>query len=288
MPQSIFAANATQFIDGVDTDFAPAGLWNLGVQYLGATKAFVRRCLGGFDLFGPAAAGRPLAPSDSITAAELLLDVIGVAGPAGWPAAIERLTRADWDYTAADWLRYRTGATWTAPGGDVAPPPPAAPFTSPALPGEQVAPGMLAFVTDAIADRGGIVLLRLKASDEAPAQSQWVAYQANLASPTRPRLRVTYVAAEPSPIAGPGGFTLESARPARAERARVERGVSPESPAAPEDVKPRRGVEIAKREKVRNEQEVQIELLVHPSDERRPATGDRRPATGGQRPNPNA
>ncbi len=231
MPQSIFVANATQFIDGVDTGYALAGFWNLGVQYLGATKAFVRRCLGGFDLFGPAATGRPLTPSDTITGAELLLEAITVAGPAGWSATIERLSRADWDHTTADWIRYKTGADWTAAGGDVATPPAAVAFTSPSVAGEQIVPAMLAFATDAIANRGGIVLLRLKADDEAPSQSQWVAYQANLASPTRPRLRVTYTSADPTPVATPHHHADAALRPIAPSRPSISD--PPDSPSSP-------------------------------------------------------
>ena len=203
MAQSIFAAEATQFIDGIDQDYAPAGLWNLGVEFLGTTKAFARRCLGGFDVFGQATAGRPLLAADEITSAELVLNTTTVIGSGGWAATIERIARADWDYTSADWTRYRTGANWTAGGGDVAAPPTAVGFTSPSAGGEFVIAGMTAFVTDAIANRGGKALLRLRANNEEPSQSQWCAFTASLSSSLRPRLRITYVAAEPSPIDDP-------------------------------------------------------------------------------------
>ena len=65
MAQSVFAANATQFIDGVDQDSAPPGIWNLGVEFLGTSKAFVRRCLAAFDLFRSAASGRRSQPATS-------------------------------------------------------------------------------------------------------------------------------------------------------------------------------------------------------------------------------
>lgn len=214
MAQSVFAANATQFIDGVDQDFAVAGAWNLGVEYLGASKAFVRRCLAGFDVLGPAAAGRPLVASDAITAAELVMSCFIIIGGAGWAAVIERLARADWDYLAADWTRYRTGANWTVAGGDVGTPPAAVAFTSPVATGEQVVGGMEGYVTDAIANRSGKVLLRLRAVDEAPQQARWCAYDANLSSSARVRLRVTYTAADPAPIATPAPPVLRGDRPA--------------------------------------------------------------------------
>ena len=231
MPQSIFAANGTQFLDGVDTDYAPAQYWNLGVQYIGGSKGFLRRCLGSFDVFGLAASGRALTPSDTLTAAELVLQTLTVIGPTGWGAKVERITRADWDYTVADWTRYKVGALWTTAGGDAGTPPAAVAFTTPAVAGEQVIGGLLAYVTDAIASRGGKVLLRLKADDEAPAQTQWVAYEANLSAALRPRLRVTYVSAEPAAIDESGRTTLPGDPAARGSP--VARADDAESPARP-------------------------------------------------------
>ncbi len=111
MPQSIFAANATQFVDQVSPTYAPAQYWNLGAQYIGGSKGFVRRCLGGFDVFGAAASGRALTLTDTLTAAELMLETLTVIGPTGWGAKLERLSRADWDYTVADWTRTRSAPT---------------------------------------------------------------------------------------------------------------------------------------------------------------------------------
>ena len=235
MPQSIFAANGTQFLDGVDTDYAPAQYWNLGVQYIGGSKGFLRRCLGTLDVFGVAAAGRALTPSDTLAAAELVLQTLAVIGPSGWGAKVERIARADWDYTVADWTRYKVGALWTTAGGDVGTPPAAVAFSAPAVAGEQVIGGLLAYVADAIASRGGKVLLRLKADDEAPAQTQWVAYEANLSAALRPRLRVTYVSAEPAPIDEPREVSLLGVRPARGDPA--ARAAGAESPARPSAVK---------------------------------------------------
>lgn len=213
MAQSIFAANATQFIDAIDTGFAPSGIWNLGVEFLGPSKAFVRRCLAGFDVLGAAASGRALRAGDAITAAELVLQTTLVVGPTGWAARVERISRADWDYTTANWNRYRVGSNWTAGGGDVATPPAHVAVSSPSVAGEQVIAGMAEFVTDAIANRGGVVLVRVKADAEAPAQSQWCSYDASLASSARPRLRVTYSAAEPSPIDNPHASAMIGEQP---------------------------------------------------------------------------
>lgn len=229
MPQSIFAASGTQFIDAIDPTFAPPGIWNLGVVYLGGSKSAVRRCLGCFDVFGAAASGRPLTIADTLTSAELILETTSVAGPSAWPARIERITRADWDYTTANWNRYKTGSNWTTAGGDVATPPSALAFTSPTAGGEFVIAGMLDFVTDAIANRGGHVLLRLKADDEQPAQSQWCAFVAALGASLGPRLRVTYTATEPTPIDQPHKTTIPIA-----EADRADRPSSPDKPARAE------------------------------------------------------
>jgi hypothetical protein len=211
VPQSTFAADGTQFIDGVSQSYAPAGFWWVGTGYLGGSKSFVRRSLASFDVYGPAVAGRPLTPSDTVTAAELLLSLVTAVGLAGWSATIDRVARADWDYASADWTHYKAGGLWTTPGGDAGTPP--APVTMTAsLASEQVVPGMLGFVTDAMALRSGRVLLRVRAVNEAPADSTWVSYDAALTSPARPRLRVTYVATEPSPIAHEAPPTMRGAR----------------------------------------------------------------------------
>jgi hypothetical protein len=218
MPQSIFLSNGQGSIDGVATTGNYGNYWNLGVQYLGPTKAALRRCIGVFDVFGAALSGRPLTASDVLVSAELVLEVVTVVGPAGWGAGIERVTRLDWDYTTSTWNEYKAGGAWTVAGGDVASPPAAVAFTSPAMNGEQVIGGMIAFVTDAIASRGGKVVLRLKADDEVPAQTQWCSYEANIGRETRARLRVTYESHEAAPIGRPEGRVFRGARPAGAGR----------------------------------------------------------------------
>ena len=242
MPQSTFAADGTQFIDGVSQSYAPAGFWWVGTGYLGGSKSFVRRSLAAFDVFGPAASGRPLTPADTVTAADLLLAYVSAIGPSGWNAMVDRIARADWDYASADWTHYKSGALWTTAGGDVATPPAPVAMTVAPAGGEQVVPGMLAFVTDAMALRGGRVLLRLRAVDEGPAESTWASYDAALTSPTRPRLRVTYVATEPSPIADDALPALRGALPASAADAA--------RPARPADIA-RTSVRALPRDKTR-------------------------------------
>src|SRR4051812_18747952 len=113
MPQSVFLANATEDIDQIAPASALAGHRDLGVQYVGASKGFVRRDLGSFNVFGAAMSGRSLVVTDTISSAELILNAGTIIGPAGWGATIERITRADWDYATGDWTHYRSGALWT-------------------------------------------------------------------------------------------------------------------------------------------------------------------------------
>lgn len=204
MPQSIFLANATQYIDGSHTSSVNTSLWNLGTLNAGGTKLNLDRSLGSFDVFGPAQSGRALTHPDTITSAELILDCNAFLGPGGWTAWIERMTRADWDAASGDWNNYKTGSAWTTAGGDVGTPPAALSFASPVVLGDQTIAGMLDFVTDAIANRAGKVLLRLRANDESPsAGTKWAAFLADPALAVAPRLRVTYISADPAPIERP-------------------------------------------------------------------------------------
>jgi hypothetical protein len=212
MPTSTFHIIGAQFIDAINPTFAPAWLFDVGTAYIGPSKSFVRRGLARFDVFGLASEGRSLNAADVILDAELLLDAIGVVGAAGAPARVERISRGDWDYATANWNVYRTGASWTAGGGDVATPPPAVTFGTPGALGAFVVGGMAAFVTDAVANRAGAVLLRMKLDGEAPPSSQWFSVNAAQTHALRMRLRVTYQSAEPTPIAEPG-TSVGSARP---------------------------------------------------------------------------
>jgi hypothetical protein len=78
---------------------------------------------------------------------------------------------------------------------------------------------MDAHVADALANRAGLLLLRLKADIEADAGSvsRYVS-GSDLHAPTGPRLVVTYASADPAPIDRPDGGAAgipQSTRPAR-------------------------------------------------------------------------
>ncbi|HXK33945.1 MAG TPA: hypothetical protein VNM91_08055 [Dehalococcoidia bacterium] len=226
MAQSTFYADAFQFIDGVDQDFAPAWALDIGTAYLGGSKSLVRRGLLGFAVQGPAAEGRALTAGDELMSATLLLQTTSIIGAASWAARVERNVRADWDVHTADWNRYRTGGAWTSPGGDVGAPPDDVTFTSPAGLGAFEVPGLEAFVADAVALRSGRVLLRIKADDEAPPASAVASFAGLPDGALRPRLRVTYVAAEPGDISRDRAHNLRGGRAAEARAADAAAGAA--------------------------------------------------------------
>ncbi len=218
MPQSTFFPEGLQLIDGVSQTYAPAWSVDVGGVYAGGAKSALRRGLARFNVFGVASDGRALTIADTLTDARLLVDVIGVAGAMGWSASVERISRADWDYTAANWNIYKTASNWTAAGGDVATPPPAAGFASPAALGATTIDGLLPFVTDAIANRAGAVLLRIKADNETPGSTQFFSIRATQTFDTRLRLRVTYAARDPAPIDRPHAGSMRADRAAASAR----------------------------------------------------------------------
>ncbi len=220
MPQSTFVVTSTEYIDLFHPGAVNTNMWSLGTIVAGSSKVNLDRCIGAFDVFGAAAAGRPLALTDAITAADLILNCGAILGPSAWPASIERLTRADWDAASGDWNNYKTASAWTTAGGDIATPPAAVGFTSPSALGDITIGGLLTFVIDAITNRGGKLLLRLRANDESTsAGTKWASFRADPALTVAPRLRVTYIAAEPVPIARPAAGTLPGDRASPISRA---------------------------------------------------------------------
>jgi hypothetical protein len=208
--------NSMNFIAPANTN---PSQFDCGLFFLAGSKQNLYRTIVGFDVFGPASAGRPLAPTDALISAELLLDVDLIVGLSGRASTIDRITRPDWNYLECSWNNYRSAAAWSAGGGDVAAPSLA--FTSPVALGAYTITGLLPFVTDAIASRNGRVLLRLKMDDEANNNINrvWAATD-SLASSLRPRLRVEYETLAPTNIDDPGA-------------PRTMRGASPASPSAP-------------------------------------------------------
>jgi hypothetical protein len=237
MPQSVWHASAMCTIDGSDPATNYFGAFDLGFFYASGTKSFRRRVIVGFDLDAAPAEGRTLAPTDVVASATLMVYVTVLVGPAGWGAKAARLDRADWDDATATWNVYKTGSAWTAAGGDVATPPADVAFTSPAALGDFSIGGLEVHVADAIASRGGLLLLRLKPDVEADAHgvSTYIS-GADLGTSLAPRLTVTYASADPAPIARPHAHREIGARAsasAPARRASAARSGDAAHPARP-------------------------------------------------------
>jgi hypothetical protein len=213
MPQSVFKCANTCAIDAIAPSNTFPNIGDVGVYLVGGTKGILRRALATFDLFGAAAEGRALRPTDAILLAELLGDVQAVNGPT-FQVDTQRLTRADYVAAQATWNNYKTATPWTAAGGDVAAPPAVASFTSPASLGDQVIQANLAaFVTDALANRGGLVLLRWNATNENPGVTAIYTTHADPSYTPALRLRVTYADVTPTGIDRPGPATLHGDGP---------------------------------------------------------------------------
>ncbi len=227
MPQSVFVCANTCAIDQIAPSATYPSIGDVGVLFLGGGKAALRRALATFDVFGSAAAGRPLVAADTVTLAELMADVTGITGPA-FQVDAERLGRTNYNNAEATWNNYRAGTPWTTAGGDEAPPPAAAGFTSPSVPGDQVVQANLApFVVDAISNRGGLVALRWKARIENPASSSIYTVFADPAHVPPLLLRVTYQSTEPTPIDRPAGGALTGAPASSPGRAAAPAPASP-------------------------------------------------------------
>lgn len=215
MPTATFGANAGGWIEAAGGGVSQA--WEHGAYYLGGAKQFLRRPLVGFDLYAAPMDGRALTPADVILDAELLLYIGTIPGASGYPCTLARQTHPDWDYLTHSWTEYKTATAWTNAGGDTATPTLA--YDAPTVaPGEFAIPGCAPFVTDAIASRGGKVLLHSMNTDESPATTRFWTAVAALNDDRRPRLRVTYQSATPRPMEHPHGQALGATRPAPVAR----------------------------------------------------------------------
>jgi hypothetical protein len=241
MATAIFGTDGITCADAQAPTTGLVGTYNVGVVYLGAPKLQARRVFQRFDVFGPAMSGRPLTPADTITDAQLLRRIFGVVGVDAFPCTLERISRANWDYLTASWNNYQTGNAWTAGGGDVATPPAALAYTAPAaadVGSDHAITGLADWVTDAIANRGGILHLRHKRGNEVPGfTSIYTAAASGASFDVRPRLVVTYSSSDASPIDHPRGgsdMLAGSGRAAPPSRATTnEQAARPAQPGRP-------------------------------------------------------
>lgn len=223
MPTSTFLPEQMNSIDYVPwpPGSAVPDVFNLGLYYLGGSKALQRRPLIDWNVYGPALSGRPLGSGDVLTSAEIILYPTSIVGASGFECRIERNTRADWIEGQANWQNYKTGNAWTTAGGDVDATPAPLLFNGPTvLFADMEIAGALDFVEDAIDNRGGVVRVRFRKSDEAVSTSHY--WTADSGATLGPRLRVAYATAEPRAVL----------RPDRVREAGL-RGLGVTPPAAP-------------------------------------------------------
>lgn len=203
------------------------------VMYAGGTKTQWRRGIVNFDVSA-------LAGGAQIIAAKLVRELTVIVNP-GRQAILSRCTRpADWLENEVTWTWYRVGAAWTHGGGDYddAGPPAAVTYTEAASTGVHELPGLAAFVTDALANRGGIVSLITRLADEDPDVTTQYGWHSREAGAQGWRLVIDYVPfSEPghrSLVAGPlaaGEGSMRPAQPAGAMRpARPGRPARPAPP----------------------------------------------------------
>jgi len=174
-------------------------LVGLGGRYVGSAKYQLNRPIMNFDV--SALAGK------TINAAELRLDVEISQNPATggesrrgrWGGAttctIYRCTRpTTWTEAGVTWNKYNGVSNWTSAGGDFDRTTPApAGFEMALATGMQVIPGLKGFVEDALANRGNVLSVIVKADDEAPGEThdEWFASRTH-GTLTPPTIRVDY------------------------------------------------------------------------------------------------
>lgn len=200
MPAVNLPASADAFIDYVKPDL------NYGAQQFVADEVFYSallkmalfRGIGDFDVSSLAA--------HTINSAQLERQVTVLANP-GQSAILSRCTRpGSWTEGGVTWNDYDGVNPWTAGGGDFddTGPPAAITYSEPSAVGWHAIPGMLGFVTDAIANRGNIVSVIIRLVDEDPGVNTWYSWRSKDYGSDIWRLHVNYTPA----VAGRAGFTM--------------------------------------------------------------------------------
>jgi hypothetical protein len=209
-------------MDGKSPTTNYAGIFNIGIIYVGGSKGIYRRAIIQYDLTAPFS-GPPVEPDDEIFSAELAAHWHPPVGTTGHQVRADRITRTDWDYQTCTWNRYKTGSNWTTPGGDTAAPDIDIAYLSPAAEADQAIPGFEELVQDALDNRNSQLIFRLELVDEADnginrLHSCKASPTAGLDADTL-RLIVDHSVTQTAPIDAPGPpATLGADRPARATR----------------------------------------------------------------------
>lgn len=144
--------------DAPTVNYGASGSVEEELTFIGGVKTTWGRAILAFDVSSiPAAA--------TINSAKLIREVDTIFGAGNcW---VTRITRADWTETGVSWNDYKGGTPWTVAGGDLDTATPAqVGFAEPAATGSHQVTGLLAFVTDAIANRANIVTFVTRMQDE--------------------------------------------------------------------------------------------------------------------------
>ena len=142
----------------------------IGAVYAGGDKAVLMRLIGRFNV-------TPVQNS-TLVSAKLVLSTTTFLG-SGRAGTVHRITNpTTYVELEVTWNDEYLDSPWATYGGEYTTPPPGVGFTMPGGAGDWEIPGMLAFVTDAIASRSNIVTVILRLDDESPGASQYVANEA--------------------------------------------------------------------------------------------------------------
>jgi hypothetical protein len=160
-------------IEGItypNTNYGTADPLALGAIYAGGTKTLLYRSIGNFDVSSLSGA--------TINSAKLVR-YIANAAYGNFAAKLTRCTRpSTWTENGVTWLKWDGANNWSAPGGDLDDATPGVVnYTEPAATGPHEITGLAAYVTDALANRSGLVSIILRATDEAPTVSKWVTFR---------------------------------------------------------------------------------------------------------------
>jgi len=162
------------------------------VTIIGGTKQGQRRSIFNFDVSSLS--------GHTINSAKLSRDLTAIVGT-DVGGRITRCTRpSTWVELEVTWAVYSTGNNWTNPGGDFDDVTPGkVDYTEPNATGVHELTGLLAYVTDALDNRSGIVSLINRLQNELPAATEEIDYKSTEHADGGPLLIVDHT----PPPAGP-------------------------------------------------------------------------------------
>jgi len=176
MPELTIYAITDSYMEGIsypNTNYGADTQVRVGTSYV-VSKTSLHRAIGNFDV-------SPLA-GKVLNSVKMVRHYTAVTN-GGFLSKISRCTKpALWTEGGVTWNKYDGSNNWSAAGGDFndAGPPAAVTYTEPTTIGvkEIQDAGLLAFVQDALDNRGGLASLIIRATNEAPGGTAKVAWYA--------------------------------------------------------------------------------------------------------------